>query len=407
MTHRYDYDICIIGGAGHVGLPLGIVFAKEGQRVILYDINQAALDKIAEGEMPHMEQGAEPLLRDVLGRKMLSVSSDVGTVGQSATIIITIGTPIDEFLNPVFKGIQNCIEDICPYLSEDQLIILRSTVYPGTTAWFDKQLRALGKNIKIAFCPERVVQGFAIAEVQELPQIVSGTTPEALQAAMELFGVIAHDQVTLEPIEAEFAKLFNNAYRYIEFAIANQFYMIASSAGVDYYHVLEGMKKHYHRARGIPRAGFAAGPCLYKDTLQLMSFSANHFSLGNAAVLINEGMVLYLIVQMRVQYDLEGMTVGLLGMAFKADNDDIRSSLSYKLKKLLTLRAKRVFTTDPHVTGDKELLPLETVLEGSDLLVLCVPHSAYRDLDLRGKPTIDIWGYLKPEQENVVRALVG
>ena len=403
----YEYDICIIGGAGHVGLPLGLVFASEGKRVMLYDINGAVLEEIAQGNVPHMEQGAAPILRDVLQRKTLSVSTDMQVVGQAATVIITIGTPIDEFMNPVFNGIKQCLEDIFPYVSQDQLIILRSTVYPGTTDWCHRYFSELGRTMKVAFCPERVVQGLAISEIRDLPQIISGTTTEAIQAAQELFSSIAPDQVLLEPMEAEFAKLFNNAYRYIEFAIANQFYMITNSAGVDFYRVLEGMKKNYPRARGIPGAGFAAGPCLYKDTMQLMSFAANNFSLGNAAVLINEGMVLYVIDQLKSLYRLEAMKVGLLGMAFKADNDDIRSSLSYKLKKHLALQAKQVLTTDPYVTVDKELLPLDYVLEESDLLILCVPHSTYKHLDLSGKPSIDIWGYLTQDHDNVVRVLVG
>jgi UDP-N-acetyl-D-mannosaminuronic acid dehydrogenase len=257
----------------------------------------------------------------------------------------------------------------------------------------EKYLMKAGKNLLLAYCPERIVQGFAVRELQTLPQIISGTTPEAEEAVATVFASFAPQVVRLAPLEAEFAKLFANAYRYIEFAIANQFYTIAHSAGVDYNRVLDGLQANYPRGRGIPRAGFTAGPCLVKDTMQLAAFSQNQFPLGHAAMLVNEGLVLYLVDDLKRKYPLSEMVVGLLGMAFKADCDDTRSSLSYKLKKLLKLVTADVLTTDPHVTTDSELLSAEEVIERSDLLILCTPHAAYRNLDTCNKPVIDIWGF--------------
>ena len=116
-----------------------------------------------------------------------------------------------------------------------------------------------------------------------MPQLISGTSPEAEQEAAALFGQIAPELVVLKPIEAEFAKLFTNAYRYIGFAVTNQFYLIAKSAGLDYNLILQAMKHDYPRAAIIPTPGFAAGPCLVKDTMQLLAFARNEFALGNAA----------------------------------------------------------------------------------------------------------------------------
>jgi len=240
-----------------------------------------------------------------------------------------------------------------------------------------------------------VVQGFAVRELQKLPQIVSGVTPQAEAAAAKLFGKIAPQVVRLKPMEAEFAKLFSNAYRYIQFAIANQFYMISRSAELDFNRIIDGMKKDYPRAAEIPRAGFAAGPCLFKDTMQLAAFSDNQFSLGHTAMIVNEGLVLHLVGELEKKHALGKCVVGLLGMAFKADSDDTRSSLSYKLKKVLQVRAKAVLTTDPHVTDDPRLLPLRDVLQKSDLLILCVPHRAYRNVTFGRKPVFDIWGFTR------------
>lgn len=402
ISEHCHFDIGIVGGAGHVGLPLALVFASRGQRVLIYDINESSLEIIRQGQVPFIEHGAEPLLEQALNNNLLSLSSQPNNLAAAAAIVIVIGTPVDEFLNPVHKSIQECVGNLLPYL-DNQLIILRSTVYPGTTDWLYKYLKKHGKNMKVAFCPERVVQGHAIEELQSLPQIVSGTTPEAEMEAAQLFGLIAAEIVHLSPMEAEFAKLFNNAYRYIQFAAANQFYMIAKSAGVNYHRVLEGMKRNYPRAQDLPRPGFAAGPCLFKDTMQIAAFASNQFSLGHAAMSINEGLVLYLIDEISKKYSLEHLTVGLLGMAFKSDSDDTRSSLSYKLKNVLEFRANQVLTTDPLVTTDPNLLSLETVIVESDLLILCVPHSEYRNLDIQGKPTVDIWDFLL--KEHLVDAL--
>jgi UDP-N-acetyl-D-mannosaminuronic acid dehydrogenase len=135
--------------------------------------------------------------------------------------------------------------------------------------------------------------------------------------------------------------------------------------------------------------------------MQLSAFARNQFSLGHAALLINEGLVLHVVEDLKRRYELANTTVGLLGMAFKAESDDIRASLSYKFKKVLSGQARAVLTTDPFVTTDPELRPLDEVVTNSDLLILCAPHAAYRQADFKGKPVFDVWGHL--ENANVIR----
>jgi UDP-N-acetyl-D-mannosaminuronic acid dehydrogenase len=388
-------SLTVVGGGGHVGIPLVLAFAEAGFRVNVHDRNREVLAALQAGRLPFIEHGGEELLVRALKRNQLVFTSAPADISAEGPLIITIGTPIDEFLNPVRKVVQDCIDALLPYLADGQLLVLRSTVFPGTTDWLHGYLARKGRNLKVAFCPERMVQGHGIKELKETPQIISGTTPEAEEEASKLFAAIAPELVVVTPREAEFAKLFNNAYRYIEFAAANQFYLIAKSAGLDYRRVYDAMKRNYPRARGIPSPGLAAGPCLVKDTMQLAAFAQNEFSLGNAAMLVNEGLVLHICDDLARRYDLASMTVGLLGMAFKADIDDTRASLSYKFKKALASHADAVLTTDPFVTTDPELLPLDEVVARSDLLILCAPHSAYRELDFAGKPVVDMWGMLK------------
>ena len=400
QTANTTADLTVVGGAGHVGIPLVLAFTEAGLTVNVNDRNEAVLATLRSGKLPFIEYGAEPLLKNALANDRLVFSSTPAGISSTGPVIVTIGTPVDEFLNPVQKVVQDCIDGILPHVGDDQLIVLRSTIYPGTTEWLDAHLKRSGRNLKVAFCPERVVQGYGIKELGEMPQIVSGTTPEAEEEASALFKLIAPELVRVSPIEAEFAKLFNNAYRYIEFAVTNQFYLIAKSAGLDYDQILQAVKHNYPRARNIPTPGFAAGPCLVKDTMQLLAFARNEFALGNAAIMVNEGLPLHVLDDLRKRYDLSKMTIGLLGMAFKAEIDDVRASLSYKLKKALSGHAKAVLTTDPFVTADPELLPFDEVVERSDLLILCTPHKSYKSADLKGKPVVDVWGFL--DKANVI-----
>ncbi len=388
-------DLTVVGGGGHVGIPLVLAFAEAGMTVNVNDRNEAVLATLRSGKLPFIEHGAAPLLSKALANNRLIFTSSSSAISRRGPVIITIGTPVDEFLNPEQKAVQDCIDALLPYMDDGQLLILRSTVYPGTTAWLDAYLKRLGRQLKVAFCPERVIQGNGIKELGSMPQIVSGTSREAEEEAVALFQGIVPELVVIKPLEAEFAKLFSNAYRYIEFAATNQFYMIAKSAGADYHAITKAMKHNYPRLKTLPRPGFAAGPCLFKDTMQLAAFARNQFGLGQAAMQVNEGLVLQLVDDLRRSYDISKMTVGLLGMAFKAEIDDTRASLSYKLKRTLQMFAREVLTTDPFVTTDPTLLPFDEVVDRSDMLILCTPHSAYADADLDGKPVVDVWGYLK------------
>jgi UDP-N-acetyl-D-mannosaminuronic acid dehydrogenase len=125
--------------------------------------------------------------------------------------------------------------------------------------------------------------------------------------------------------------------------------------------------------------------------MQLSAFSKNSFGLGNSAVYVNEGLPVWIVDRLAHQYDLKQQVVGILGAAFKANSDDPRSSLSYKLRKVLLFRAKDVLMTDPYVVGDERLSSLDAVIARSDILIVATPHTVYRELDLTGKTVVDIW----------------
>jgi UDP-N-acetyl-D-mannosaminuronic acid dehydrogenase len=388
-----SFDAVVIGGGGHVGLPLAIMLSSRGVNTAIYDISPSAVEVINSGNMPFWEPGAEKLLQGSLQAKTLIATTDPSVTGETDSLIVVIGTPVDEHLNPDPQSITLALERCRPSLRDGQLLILRSTIYPGVTRQVEKVLQTWGLDIDVAFAPERIAEHNAVEELVSLPQIVSSRTQRGFDRASKLFSRIAPAIVQLSPEEAELAKLFTNTWRYVKFAMANQFYMMSESKGLNYENIRSAIRQDYPRAADLPSAGFAAGPCLFKDTMQLAAFSDNTFHLGHSAMLVNEGMPSFIVSQLESKHDLSNMTVGILGMAFKAGSDDIRSSLSYKLKRVLKFRAKNVLTTDPMVPSsvDKELVPLEQVLQQADILILATPHREYRDL-VTDKPLVDMWG---------------
>jgi len=391
-------DVCVVGGAGHVGVALALVLADSGFKTLILDINKAALETIAAGRLPFFEEGGEALLEKVLAGGGLAFSSDAKSVAQATFVVVTIGTPIDEFHNPEVSNLTRCFDELMPYLRDDQTIILRSTVAPGTTTYVDNYLRRHGKKARLAFCPERVVQGKGVQEIRALPQLISGTSPEAVAAAKKLFGEIALEVVEMLPLEAEFAKLVCNAFRYIQFAATNQLYMMVEAAGLNYVDLLAKMKRHYPRMESIPGPGFTAGPCLMKDTMQLFAFQKHDFILGQVAMTINEGLPNFIVERLARHFDLRKTRVGILGMAFKAESDDIRDSLSYKLGKLLRFHGAQVFYSDEYAK-DPTFVSKEELIASSDVVIVGAAHNAYRQLQIPARiEVVDLWSVLPAKE---------
>lgn len=386
-------SIIVVGGCGHVGLPLGVALAESAGTVVLLDIAESAVACVNGGDVPFLEPGLETALQSVRAAGTLVATTDPSCVSSAEVVVIVIGTPVDEHLNPDPNAVVAAIDEIAGHMRDGQLVVLRSTVYPGVTALVERHLAARGLTVDVAFCPERIAEGKAMEELRSLPQIIGATTDAARLRARALFGTLTDTLIDTSPEEAELAKLFTNTWRYIKFATANQFLMIANDHGLDFDRIRDAITLDYPRAADMPRAGFAAGPCLFKDTMQLAAFNDNGFHIGHAAMLVNEGLPLYVVSQIERDADLSTLTVGILGMAFKAESDDIRSSLSYKLKRILKFKAKAVLCTDPYVTAatDASLVPLEEVLAQADILVIGAPHPEYRGLETQ-LPIKDVWG---------------
>jgi UDP-N-acetyl-D-mannosaminuronic acid dehydrogenase len=389
---KIKHDLCIIGGLGHIGLPLGISLAQGGKNVILYDKNQKAIETVSQGKMPFLETGAEAILQQVLN-KSLHLSSSANVISESYFIIVVIGTPVDEHLNPNFVLFKEFFDEIIDWINDEHHIILRSTVYPGTTEKIKQYLESKGKKAKLSFCPERIAQGYAMEELKSLPQIIASFNEESLEEVKNLFSYLTEDIIILSPKEAELAKLFTNVWRYIQFSISNYFYQITTENNLDFYKIYDAITYKYPRAKSFPKAGFAAGPCLFKDTMQLVAYSNNSFFMGHAAMLVNEGLPNFLIARLKEKYDLKTKIVGILGMAFKANNDDKRESLSYKTKNILEMEAKQVLCSDVYIKN-RNFVEIDELITISDLIILGTPHREYQNLNIPDdKILVDPWNF--------------
>jgi UDP-N-acetyl-D-mannosaminuronic acid dehydrogenase len=385
------YDVCIVGGLGHVGLPLGISLADSGQKVILYDINQKAIELVSQGKMPFIEKGAEDVLPRVLGNKLF-ISCDRQVIANSHFLVVVIGTPVDEHLNPRFTIFKHFFDEIIDVINDRHHIILRSTVFPGTTEKIKEYLTAKGKQSKVSFCPERIAEGKAMEELKTLPQIVASFDEVSQQEAKELFSGLTNEILFLTPTEAELAKLFTNTWRYIQFSISNYFYQIATQNNLDFYKIYEAITYHYPRTQNFPSPGFAAGPCLLKDTMQLVAYSNNNFFMGHAAMMVNEGLPNFIVQKLKEKSDIKNQTVGILGMAFKANNDDKRESLSYKLKKILAIEAKKVLCSDVYIS-EPDFVTTEQLIKESNIVIIATPHKEYAQLEIQEKILVDVWNF--------------
>lgn len=405
MNTSFAYDVGVIGGAGHVGLPLALTFADCGLKTVIVDIAADKVEQVRRGEMPFFEEGGEEVLRRVLKRGTLTGSDNPAPLRECRFLVCVIGTPVDQHLNPSFAAIHRMLEGYADCFRDGQILILRSTVVPGISEHVQRLLHSKGLDISVAFCPERVAQGHSLREFRELPQIISAFNTSTLDAVRELFRPFVSEFVEMQPGEAELSKLIINAWRYMQFAAVNQFYMIATEMGFDFERILHGCRHNYPRSAGMPNPGFAAGPCLVKDTMQLAAFCQNGFMLGHVAMLINEGLPAHLIKMAKRQIDLSRCTAGILGMAFKAESDDPRDSLSYKLRKLLQIEAQRVVCTDPYIQ-DSDFLPLTEVVKESDVLFVATPHKAYRQLTIpSNKLVLDVWNCLPESDAGVLARL--
>ena len=380
--------LSIIGGAGRVGLPLGLSFAKAGLSVTIIDKDIERVELINQRKMPFVEKGAEEIISGLTQEQLNATSNFSGITGSDVCILV-IGTTVDSNGIPESKFISNFVCSISKYLTSTKLLILRSTLYPGITDEVEKALKSEGLNILVAYCPERITEGNALQEIKTLPQIIGVNSDEAYELSLKVFNLINSNSIRTSFKEAELSKLFANTYRYLNFAVSNEFFKICSNAGVDWQNVWYAIKKDYPRAASLAVPGFASGPCLKKDTAQLYYYSENSFQIGKVATDINEGLPMFIVNQMQKLFNLSNLSIGILGMTFKSEVDDFRSSHSFQLKEILEKISKKVYCSDEVLQKEYFVTP-EVLIDNSDIVIISTPHLRYSKLNIN-KPIVDIW----------------
>ena len=382
---KFKFHISIIGGAGHVGFPLGLIFASKNLKVSLIDKNRANLNLIEKGICPFKEELGLEYLKKY--KKNISTSLNVNDIKYSKFIVICIGTPVGKNLNPLKNGLFKIFRKIKKVIKSDQHIIVRSSIHVNAM----KEIKDKFKFKNLTYCPERIVQGKSLVELPKLPQLVSGFNRKSVEKSKNLFLKICKKVVVTSVQESELIKLFSNSFRFVHFAISNQFYMMCEELGLNYEKIRKIMKYGYDRNNFIPSAGFASGPCLSKDTMQLSSFFNHKFLLGKVAMDINHGLPGFIIKNLKKKINIKNKTIGILGLSFKAETDDIRDSLSIELIKILKKNKIKYLSNDPYYKF-KANTPIKDLIKKSNIIILAIPHKTYMKIKIpKNKIFINIW----------------
>lgn len=407
---KRNKKIAVIG-IGRVGLPLALVFANEGFTVYGIGRSPEKISLLKSGQMPFIEKDADSLLKKHVNGNFLP-TTEYENISECDYVILTLGTPIDENMNPVLDQILSALKTASSYLKKNQTLILRSTISPKTTEYVESFLNSIpgikvGKNFFIAFCPERIAEGHSIEEIKTIPQIIGGVDRTSAKKAHDLFKSIGVETLLTDAVSAELAKLFTNMYRYINFAIANEFMIIADNYHRDIYEIVNLVNHNYKRG-GLTLPGLTGGPCLFKDGFFLISdFPFN--DLISTSWKINESIPLMLVKRIRERIKLEGKKVAILGLSFKSEIDDMRESLSFKVRKAMLRERANVFLHDPYAKDyvNQEIeKDVYEAIKGADVLFIAASHRQYKSLDVnRVKKLVnknciicDVWNVFKTDK---------
>jgi UDP-N-acetyl-D-mannosaminuronic acid dehydrogenase len=369
------YDVCVIG-LGRIGLPLALSFADAGLSVLGVDNDTQRLESLRSKRMPFKEPGTDELL----ARVELDLSTRAADAAQADAIVLTLGTPAMSHIEIDMGAIRSVLDDLLPHVRPEQLIVLRSTVAPGTTefvaGYLEKQRGfRVGQDLYVAHVPERIAADRFMAEIGTLPCIVGGIGEASGERAARLFEPLGAPIVQTTPVQAELAKIWTNILRYATFALPNLLMMDCERYGANVFDVIELINRDYPRG-GMKAPGLTAGTCLRKD----FAFSEERSSAPGmllAVSRVHETVPLFLVdgVKRRLGGSLRERRVAVLGLAFKSDTDDERDSLSHKLIRLLERELADVTIHDPIVATPTS--SFDEAVSGADVVIVATNHTAY------------------------------
>jgi UDP-N-acetyl-D-mannosaminuronic acid dehydrogenase len=352
--------------------------------------------------MPFHYPELEDWLRTTVKSGSLTASdSATESIPSCDIVVLTVGTPTGGQHQLEYSQLHAALKEIASADLHSKALIVRSTAAPGTLQNIILPMLVESTGLRpetdfaLAACPERILEGQAHRELYELPEIIGGIGPISKMIASELFKKISPEKrmFATTPTGAELAKLFTNVYRYVNFALANEFAIWAETYDENAREVIRLANEGYPRSK-IPQPGFAGGPCLGKDGF-LLDNGTTFSSIVSVAWKLNEAIPQHVVsALLRELGTLYGRRIAVLGLAFKADSDDVRLSPSQKLIEILRAYGANVAVHDPNVAGS---LALHEVLRAPDAVILATNHSAFRNLaqeiDESGcRLVYDVWG---------------
>ena len=392
-------DNVLVIGLGYVGLTLSSILAKESFTVYGLDLDNSIISSVKNGKAHFYEKDIDSLISRIIN-KNLFVSSKIKDFEliNFSTIIITVGTPLKENNEPNYDYLTSALRDIAQVYDGKQLIILRSTVSVGTTnkiviPHLKEILNDSSSKIMVSFCPERTIEGKALSELVELPQIISGNNKESLQKSRSFFSKFNKNIIEVESLEAaELIKLFNNTYRDVNFAVGNIFNEIAQHFGINGLELIQAANKDYQRS-SIAMPGLVGGPCLEKDPYILSHGfqEIEEFKFIVQARRFNESLEHKIIKWVKSNYKT-GSNILVSGMAFKGrpETSDLRGSSSVSICEKLNKEGYKLVLHDFTVPyKDLKKLNLGNValdfkqeLEKNNIILILTNHYSYEKINL-------------------------
>lgn len=395
-TSDFPQSICVFG-LGYVGLPSAVIFANNGYDVIGVDIDTYKVSIVNSGLSYIKEPGLNEFLRKVVFERKLRATTDADeALKQCNVILIDVPTPIKENIIDL-RYVIDVTKTITKSLRKEMLVIIESTVPPGTTVGIIREMLEKYSGLKVekdfylAHVPERIAPGRAIEELLHSPRVVGGVGPCSTEKALEVYRRVNPNLLPTDATTAEFVKLIENTFRDLNIAFANLIALIAEKLGIDAYEAIRLANTHPRVNVHWPGAG-VGGPCLTKDPYMLASLLPDFWGVELIRISrrINEFMPYHMVEIVERVTGLEGLEpisskVSVLGAAYKGGVDDTRESPSRIIVSELAKRFREVVVHDPYTResfGAKYSESVEEAVRDADMMIVVTDHPEFKQLDL-------------------------
>ena len=378
-------DVSVVGGAGHIGLPLSCYIASKGHKVTIVDTNEDVLNNLKNDDLPFSEVNLEEYWK-LAKNNNIELSSKNQSIENSDFIVITLGSSSEIEDIKIFDSL---INDVLENARPESKIILRSTINIETIETIETNELFIEKDLKLAYCPERIAEGMSLEELPTMPQIIGVKNDEDYQIFHNFFDSINISSKKTTFKNAVFLKLFTNTYRYAEFSLVNEFYNIAKEQLIDFDDITSLAKDNYPRLKNLPSKGFVGGPCLIKDTKTFIKEYDENNVLLTSIQNVNDKFFENIFNECLEMF--ENKTLIQLGLSFKPNSDDLRSSLSLRFYFYLIENGFKVFPVDKFVKSENiKFYEFEEVEDLTNNILIATYHDYFKKLNLSNKKVVTV-----------------